>query len=100
MALTERISPRESLTPPYFNEDGSYTRLGVQMEISKHIIRVPNHPSVNLIAEARGMKIVPRFPEMPQGIALLSNPNVKTHEKPARHGQTNGRDAGKHAEDA
>lgn len=85
MVLAERTGTRE-YSPPYFNENGSYTELGARMEISKNVIRVPNHPnSLELMAEARGMNIVPRFPEMPNGIAFLCIPNVKTYEEPARH---------------
>ena len=94
MALAERIETRESPIP-YFNEDGSYTRFGVQMEISKHIIRVPNNErSLGLIAKAKNMKIVPRFEEMAHGIAFLCMPNIKTYEDPARHGNNSGAEYG------
>lgn len=90
MTLAERIEAKE-YSLPYFNEDGSYTRLGAEMEISKHIIRVPNHEhSLNLMAEQKRMKIVPRFPEMPLGIAFLSRPEIKTYEEPARHNNNSG----------
>ena len=84
MASAECIELRG--TPlPYFNKDGSYARFGVQMEISKNVIRVPNHPSLELMAEARGMNIVPRFPEIPSGISFLCRPDIKTHAEPAKH---------------
>lgn len=90
MVLTER-SERKPLGPDYFNVDGSYTQHGVLMEISKHIIRVPNHEhSLNLMAEQKRMRIVPRFPEMPLGIAFLSRPEIKTYEEPARHNNNSG----------
>lgn len=74
------------LRPPYFNPDGSYTRHGVEIEISKHIIWVPNHPeSLVRIAQAKGMNIVPRVPEMPHGIAFLCKPNIETHVEGAKH---------------
>jgi len=85
MAIAERIKAREA-PPAYFNEDGSYTEFGVKMEISKHVIHVPNHEnSLGLMAQAKKMNIVPRFPEMPNGIAFLCTPNVETREEPAKH---------------
>lgn len=86
MVLAERTGTRE-YSPPYFNENGSYTELGARMEISKHIILVPNHESnLSLIAKAKNMKVVPNFPEQPQGTIFLCNPEIDVHEEPARHG--------------
>ena len=86
MVIAERTGTRE-YSPPYFNENGSYTELGARMEISKHIILVPNRESsLSLIAKAKNMKVVPNFPEQPQGTIFLCNPEIEVHEKPARHG--------------
>jgi len=64
----------------------TYSEFGVSMEISKHIIRVPNHKnSLALMAKAKDMKIVPRFPEMPDGIAFLCLPEVEPRDEPAIH---------------
>jgi len=87
MAPVENLHIRQPETSCHFNEDSSYTQIGASLEISKHIIQVPNHAnSLVAIAAAKNMNIVPRFPEMAPGIAFLSSQNIRIHEKPAKHG--------------
>ena len=63
-------------------DNGAYTKLGVTLEISKHIIQVPYHSDENLkkLAELKKRNIVTSLLKPGIAVALLSSEDIEIHD--------------------
>jgi len=94
MASLELGQSRTFLETICNEADGSYTKLGAWLEISKHVIEVPFHSRENLanMAKLKDRNVVSGLLREGQPTALLSSKHIENHDPLIKH--SNGSGAG------